>query len=153
MSSWPMAGETHKLFPVFYAHLLFRVQERGNFQHLLKNGMDFSSFLAQEEEEEVAEEADTMPAIRPEPRMARLRRRTDSIRSDNQSILSDHGSMKELPCSQSEVPDKEEAENSSDPVKSKEIQSTGSVSGGVYAAYFTAGTNWFAVTFMVVSLG
>ena len=151
--SWQMAGETHRLLSFFYGRLLFRVQERGNFQHLLKNGMDFSSFLAQEQEEEVAEEADTMPAIRPEPRMARLRKRTDSVRSDNQSILSDHGSMKELPCTQSEVLDKEEVENSSEPVKSKEMQSTGSVSGGVYAAYFTAGTNWFAVTFMVVSLG
>ena len=29
-----------------------KVEERGSFQHLLKNGMDFSSFLAQAGEEE-----------------------------------------------------------------------------------------------------
>ena len=35
-----------------------KIQETGTFQHLAKNGLDFSAFLTLEEEEEIEEEED-----------------------------------------------------------------------------------------------
>ena len=133
---------------------VFRVQERGDFQHLLENGMDFSSFLAQDQEEEDDEvvESSVVP-LHPEILKMKLRKRTrnDSILSDTQSIHSDISVMKELPSSRSQVvPEKKEASGKA-PEETKEMRSSGSVAARVYTDYFVAGTNWFAVIFMVVA--
>ena len=132
------------------------MQERGDFQHLLENGMDFSSFLAQDQEEDEEEvvESSVVP-LHPEILKMKLRRRTrnDSLLSDTQSIHSDISVMKELPSSQSQVvPEKkEESGGKKAPEETKEMRSSGSVAAHVYSDYFVAGTNWFAVIFMVVA--
>merc|ERR1719209_332005 len=60
--------------------------------------------------------------------------------------------MKELPSSQSQVvPEKKKEEREKAPEETKEIRSSGSVATRVYTDYFVAGTNWFAVIFMVVA--
>ena len=120
--------------------------------------MDFSSFLAQEEENEEEEvmEKDTMevgPAVNPlELRLRkRTRTRTNSLLSETQSIHSEISVMKELPSSQSEVAQtKAEEEGTALPPKAeKEMRSSGSVNSGIYTSYFVSGTNWAAFIFMI----
>ena len=120
--------------------------------------MDFSSFLAQEQQEEEDEVVESSVApLRPEILKMKLKKRTrnDSILSDTQSIHSDISVMKELPLSQSQVvPKKEESgkeKTGKGPEETKELRSSGSVAARVYTDYFVAGTNWFAVIFMVVA--
>ena len=133
--------------------MLFRIQEQGDFQYLLKNGMDFSSFLAQEDQEAEEEDAnESKTEIRPcADLMKRLRRRTDSYVSDNTSILSEVSAMKELPSTQSKLPENDDQMTGSKQDQEKETQATGSVTGMTYLNYFRAGTNTCAVAFMVVS--
>ena len=69
-----------------------KVEERGNFQHLLKNGMDFSSFLAQEGEDE--KEDDGLASNNKEETLLITKKplkrtRTMSIMSESRSIISD----------------------------------------------------------------
>ena len=119
--------------------------------------MDFSSFLAQDQEEEEDEVVESAVApLRPEILKMKPKKRTrnDSILSDTQSIHSDISVMKELPLSQSQVVKKEEKkedESGKAPEETKELRSSGSVAARVYTDYFVAGTNWFAVIFMVVA--
>ena len=132
------------------------MQERGNFQHLLENGMDFSSFLAQDQEEEEDDVVEsTVVPTHPEILKMKIKRtRNDSLLSDTQSIHSDISVMKELPSSQSQVvPEKKEKKEEPEkaPEETKEMRSSGSVAAHVYTDYFVAGTNWFAVIFMVVA--
>ena len=119
--------------------------------------MDFSSFLAQDQEEEEDEvvESSVVP-LRPEILKMKLQKRSrnDSLLSDTQSIQSDISVMKELPVSQSQVVPAKKKEGSGSGKASeetKELRSSGSVAARVYTAYFVAGTNWFAVIFMVVA--
>ena len=135
-------------------HIVSRVQERGDFQHLLENGMDFSAFLAQDQEEEEDDvvESSVVP-VHPEILKMKLKKRTrnDSILSDTQSIHSDISVMKELPSSQSQVVPEKKEKSGKAPEETKEMRSSGSVAARVYTDYFVAGTNWFAVVFMVVA--
>ena len=119
--------------------------------------MDFSSFLAQDQEEEEDEvvESSVVP-LRPEILKMKLQKRSrnDSLLSDTQSIQSDISVMKELPVSQSQVVPAKKKEGSGSgkaPEETKELRSSGSVAARVYTDYFVAGTNWFAVIFMVVA--
>ena len=118
--------------------------------------MDFSSFLAQDQQEEEEDEVveSSVAPLRPEILKMKLKKRprNDSILSDTQSIHSDISVMKELPLSQSQVvPAKKEESGTKAPEETKELRSSGSVAARVYTDYFVAGTNWFAVIFMVVA--
>ena len=121
--------------------------------------MDFSSFLAQDQQEEEEDEVveSSVAPLRPEILKMKPKKRTrnDSILSDTQSIHSDISVMKELPLSQSQVvpakKEKKEESGKKAPEETKELRSSGSVAARVYTDYFVAGTNWFAVIFMVVA--
>ena len=121
--------------------------------------MDFSSFLAQDQQEEEEDEVveSSVAPLRPEILKMKLKKRprNDSILSDTQSIHSDISVMKELPLSQSQVvpakKEKKEESGTKAPEETKELRSSGSVAARVYTDYFVAGTNWFAVIFMVVA--
>ena len=121
-----------------------KIQERGGFQDLLKNGMDFSAFLAQDNEEEVAQKIPTK------------RTRTFSTISDSQSIrseLSMAGITDALhPGSEDEETELEETKTlgSGAPQQVKETRSSGSVKGEVYYRYFTSGGGLSALVFSVV---
>jgi len=137
-----------------------KVEERGDFQHLLKNGMDFSAFLAQEGEEE-EEDEDVTPDLNEEALLLRKkplsRTRTMSIMSESRSIISDVSqatAMKDVTIKNDYdatiEEEKEEVlnEKKSTPEQAKEMRSSGSVKFKVYKDYFTSGSNWFAVIFM-----
>ena len=77
--------------------------------------MDFSSFLAQDQEEEEDDVVEsTVVPTHPEILKIKIKRtRNDSLLSDTQSIHSDISVMKELPSSQSQVvPEKKEKRRS-----------------------------------------
>ena len=57
-----------------------KIEEKGSFQHLMKNGMDFSAFLAEESKEETEEDSDV--------KKKNLRNRTMSLTSDTHSEMS-----------------------------------------------------------------
>ena len=57
-----------------------KIEEKGSFQHLMKNGMDFSAFLAEESKEETEEDSDA--------KKKNLRNRTMSLTSDTHSEMS-----------------------------------------------------------------
>ena len=57
-----------------------KIEEKGSFQHLMKNGMDFSAFLAEESKEETEEDSDA--------KKKNLRKRTMSLTSDTHSEMS-----------------------------------------------------------------
>ena len=121
-----------------------KVQERGDFQDLLKNGMDFSAFLAQDShgnEEEVPQKIPTK------------RTRTFSTISESQSIrseLSSAGITDALhPGSEEEEDETEETKTATAPQQVKETRSSGSVKGEVYYRYFTSGGGVCALLFCV----
>ena len=136
-----------------------KVEERGNFQHLLKNGMDFSSFLSQEGEAE-QEDDDLSPDNNEEALLIAkkpfARNRTMSIMSETRSIISDVSqatAMKDVKIQNQydttiEEGTEDENEEKSTPEQVKEIRSSGSVKFKVYKDYFKSGGNWFAVIFM-----
>ena len=132
-----------------------RVQERGSFDHLLRNGMDFSSFLAQEEEngEEIVEK-DTMedePAVNsPELKLRKLTQiRTSSLHSNTQSVDPGISVLKDLP--ESIETQAEEEGLASPPRVDKEGRSSGSVESGVYTDYIASGSSWTTFIFMIFS--
>merc|ERR1719189_2070205 len=104
--------------------------------------MDFSSFLAQDQEEEEDDVVEsTVVPTHPEISKIKIKRtRKDSLLSDTQSIHSDISVMKELPSSQSQVvPEKkEESGGKKAPEETKEMRSSGSVAAHVYSDYFVA---------------
>ena len=136
-----------------------KVEERGSFQHLLKNGMDFSSFLAQAGEEE-EEDDDLSPENNEETLLLTkkplARMRTMSLMSESRSIISEVSqatAMKDVKIKNvydtSITEENEDAsEEKTTPTQVKEHRSSGSVKFKVYANYFRSGGNWFAVIFM-----
>ena len=120
-----------------------KIQERGDFGDLLKNGMDFSAFLAQEsQEEEVPQKIPTK------------RTRTFSTISESQSIrseLSMAGITDALhPGTEEEEEEPGETQTATAPQEVKETRSSGSVKGEVYYRYFTSGGGLSALVFCVV---
>ena len=101
----------------------FRVQEKGGFQHLLENGMDFSSSSI----------------------------RKVSFFSDTPSTHTDTSVTKELSGFQTEVSHQEKEERGKTTEETKETRSSGSVSAFVYRDYLLAGSNWFAVVLMLAT--
>jgi len=134
-----------------------KVEERGTFQHLIKNGMDFSSFLAQEgddedDENEPMQENDEETSLLSKHHVPR--NRTLSIMSESKSLLSEVSqamAMKDIKIKSEYDLTEEKEENCTSnaaPEQVKEQRSTGSVKFKVYKDYFRSGGNWFAVIFM-----
>ena len=125
-----------------------RIEDKGTFQHLVKHGMDFSSFLAEEEEDEVVEQDDKIK-----------RDRTMSIRSDsdNFSLMAEQSQviMQQTSMAIRSIPEDEndeaEAEKKQeDPKQVKEQRSSGSVKASVYTKYFTSGGGIIHCTFLIL---
>ena len=55
-----------------------KIEEKGSFQHLMKNGMDFSAFLAEESKEETEEDSDA--------KKKNLRNRTMSLTNAHNNV-------------------------------------------------------------------
>ena len=127
------------------------VEERGSFQHLLKNGMDFSSFLAQEGEDE-DEDEHLSPDNKETKNLVRMR--TLSMMSESPSIISNVSQAAAFQDIQIKngcdiiKSDNIEKENST-PEPVKEERSSGSVKFKVYKDYIRSGGNWFAVIFLL----
>ena len=130
--------------------------ERGNFQHLLKNGMDFSSFLSQEGEEDDDDE-DLSPEHNEEKLLMNkkpfARVRTMSMMSESRSIISDvsqAAAFKDVQIKNDYdmIKSEDTGKEISAPEQVKEQRSSGSVKFKVYKDYFRSGSNWFAVIFM-----
>ena len=122
-----------------------KIEERGDFQHLVKNGMDFSAFLAQDtnNEEEVGQ------------KMPRKRTRTFSTVSESHSIRSElslAGLTDALHPGEEEEEEGEgeETKAATSPQQVKEMRSSGSVRGEVYYRYFTSGGGLCALIFCIV---
>lgn len=165
---------THQLQYLEQADLIVvlkqgQVQETGNFQHLVKNGLDFSAFLshgdedhhqAASEDEEESQEASRLPEIKSlELLRRRIRTRTLSITSD----VSQRSAMREEmepPTATDPQQDGENGDADEDhqrqekqlqehPSVDKEAKSEGSVDPKLYWTYFKSGGNAFAVVFMI----
>ena len=119
-----------------------QVEERGDFQHLVQNGMDFSVFLAQDSsQEEVSRTTKT----------ARIR--TFSNVSESQSVRSDISmatAIKDVANPADEDDEDEKSPPSDDPKQVKEMRSSGSVKAAIYYKYFTSGGGFFSLAFSVV---
>ena len=125
------------------------IEDKGSFQDLMKNGMDFSSFLAQEEDKN---DNDTE-----EKGLMMKRDRTISIRSDSDtySLLSEQSQaiMQQTSVPVSKIADNDESEDEvdkKDPKAVKEQRSIGSVKASLYTKYFTSGGGWTHLTFMIL---
>ncbi|XP_023331666.1 multidrug resistance-associated protein 4 [Eurytemora carolleeae] len=154
-----------------------KIQETGTFQHLAKNGLDFSAFLTLEEEEKKEEEED----IFSEEDILLLKGR-EPVRK--QSTFSDQFTIDSRNKFEQEKPDikgfcrpntlirartlsvgsdisqisnlREEIdsltrdyEEARKPVAIKEDKSVGTVKGGLYIAYFKSGGNCCTVIFIL----
>ena len=126
------------------------VEDKGTFKDLIQNGMDFSSFLAEEEKEEKDNEEDDV-------KMIEKRNRTLSLSSEAISLMSEisqskwHNQIKkEIVTDTDSVTGKNEKSLKEDPKQVKEQRSTGSVKASVYSKYFTSGGGWISVIFMIV---
>ena len=108
-----------------------RVAERGDFQHLVQKGMDFSSFLAQDS---FQEEASTTTKTA----------RTFSGVSESQPMMSD------ISIEDDKDKEKERSQPSDDPKQLEEMRSRGSVKAALYYKYFTSGGGVFSLVFSVV---
>ena len=121
-----------------------KIEDKGSFQHLMKNGMDFSAFLAEETKEEEEEE---------EVKKKNLRNRTMSLTSDTHSEMSTtnpHSSMTIKTVIEEEEDTKKTAEKMEDPKQVKEQRSTGSVKASVYSKYFSSGGSWFSLIILIL---
>ena len=122
-----------------------KVEDSGTFQHLQKNGMDFSAFLAEEEDEKEDEEESKKPTI--------MRNRTISIVSETVSEMSHnniHNGIKRIIEEEVEDPENnKEKELKDDPKQVKEQRSSGSVKASIYTKYFTSGSGWIGFIFMI----
>ena len=123
------------------------MEDKGSFEHLQKNGMDFSSFLAKEEKEE-ADETETE---------TKERLRTLSVMSDTHSLLSElsqsnpNGNIGIQSVIDEENKNNEVTEKKLEhPKQVKEQRSTGAVKTSVYTKYFTSGAGWTGFIFMIV---
>ena len=123
------------------------IEDKGSFEHLQKNGMDFSSYLAKEEKEEADE-----PETETEERL-----RTLSVMSDAHSLLSELSqSNPNGTIGIQSVIDEENERNDvtekklEDPKQVKEQRSAGAVKTSVYTKYFTSGAGWTGFSFMII---
>ena len=127
------------------------IQEMGTFEHLVKNGLDFSAFLSLEEREE--RQSEETENIEKEPNgniksdmflldqasdkdqiQMRKRARTISVSSEvSQISRTSTGKEKSLGA----------------PVLTKEEKSSGTIKSKVYFSYLHAGANWFAILFLL----
>ena len=126
-----------------------QVEKRGNFQHLLKTGTDFSSFLGQEgtvEEEEVSPETykDTLDI--PKNPLAKMQSMSVMAESDSISVGSEATATDDVKVKNEY--NKRIEEEMVNPEQVKEQRSSGSLKFKVYKDYFLNGGNWFAVIFM-----
>ena len=132
-----------------------KVEDKGSFQHLLKNGMDFSSFLSEEDKEEDDDDI-----------MKKAKIRTLSLTSDTHSLMSEmsqsnpHNVAIQTVVEEESNEDKKEAveplkqtqeqESKLDPKQVKEQRSSGSVKASVYSKYFTSGGGWFSLIILIL---
>ena len=120
-----------------------KTEDKGSFQHLMKNGMDFSAFLAEETKEEEEDNSNKV----------NLRNRTMSLTSDTHSLMSEmshtnpHNNMTIQTVRQE---DEKTGEENKDPKQIKEQRSSGSVKASVYTKYFASGGSWFSLIFLIV---
>ena len=127
------------------------VEERGNFQYLLKHGRDFSSFLSQEEPEEnedlSCEDIEQTLLLTKKPFAIG---RTMSIKAESPFINSHVSQASDFKSVQIKTDKIEYTEKEkSTPKQIKEKRSSGSVKLKVYKDYFRSGGNWSAVLFML----
>ena len=124
------------------------IEDKGSFQDLMRNGMDFSNFLAEDEDKN---DTDT------DEKGIKNRDRTISIRSesDSYSLLSEQSQailqQTSIPASKT-IGDDEESEDKLDkknPKEVKEQRSIGSVKASVYTKYFTSGGGWTNLIFLI----
>ena len=119
-----------------------KVAERGDFQHLVQNGMDFSVFLAQDSSED--------QVVKKNPT---ARNRTFSNVSESHSIrseLSMAAAIKDVANPADEDEEEEKMAPTDDPKQEKEMRSSGSVKAAVYYKYFTSGGGLFSLVFSIV---
>ena len=163
---------THQLQHLRQADLIVvlkhgRVQETGTFNHLVKNGLDFSAFLSLEEREG-EEDADKEPL---EDKEAADLENDEFMSGENISIdkdelnelhllkqrkgkrartLSVGSDFSQISCLREEIdPYNHMGRGTGEPVQTKEEKSVGSVNSMIYLSYFRSGGTWFAVLFML----
>ena len=111
-----------------------KIEEKGSFQHLVKNGMDFSAFLAEETKDEEEKEVEKnnnsdieMSTMNPQSRMT-------------QTVIEE----------KKEEDTKKTEENIENPKPTKEQGSAGSVKASVYSKYFSSGGSWFSLIILIL---
>ena len=134
-----------------------RVQEVGDFRYLVKNGLDFSAFLSpekreaeedlgddagrEEEEEEASTELDEIST--------RVDSEVLSYRSKRSRGLSLSSEFSQL--GQKEIDAYADMGTSTGrPEDTKEEKGVGNIHKSLYLKYFRAGSNWFAVVYLVL---
>ena len=110
-----------------------KIEEKGSFQHLVRNGMDLSAFLAEETKDEEEKEVE------------KKNWKNKALNSDTEIVTTNQESR----MTQKVIEEKTE-ENIEDPKPTKEQRSTGSVKASVYSKYFKRGGSWFSLIILIL---
>ena len=135
-----------------------RIQEKGDFQYLVTNGLDFSAFLSMEKREEndsgIVETGEEVAGleedkledkvIRDEEVLSRRGKRSRGMSLSSEFSQLSAGGLQEIDAYA------DMGTSAGQPEDTKEEKSAGNIDRTVYLRYFRAGSNWVAVVYLVL---